>query len=79
MKLQGASVLDLVSELIVRLVAMEKTSLVGERLGTILRECGFEPIECFERLLGPEKAIAAAAAAANDVTPKGAGKESRRT
>jgi len=79
MKLQGASLLDLVSELVIRLVAMEKTALVGERLGTILRECGHEPVEVFERLLGPEKAMAAAAAAAHDVTPKDGLKTSRRT
>jgi len=78
-KLQGASLLDLVSELIIRLVAMERTALVGERLGTILSECGHEPIEVFERLLGPDKAIAAAAAAAHDVSPKDGSKTSRRT
>jgi len=69
MKLQGASVLDLVAELVVRLAAMEKTTLIGERLGTILRECGHEPIEVFERVLGPEMGARAAAAAAIEVNP----------
>lgn len=80
MKLQGASVLDLVGELVIRLAAMEKTSLIGERLGTILVECGHEPIEVFERILGPEAGQRAAAAAANEINPpKNTDGKSRRT
>jgi hypothetical protein len=53
MKLQGASVLDLVAELLIRLDAMGKAEqLANLPLGAILEGCGHEPIEVFSRMLG---------------------------
>jgi hypothetical protein len=49
-KLQSCSILDLVSELCVRLSYMGKEELIGPELAAILRENGHEPIEVFGRL-----------------------------
>lgn len=58
MKLQGASVLDLVTELIIRLDAMGKAELLNEPLAVVLEGCGHEPVEAFTRMLGDERVAA---------------------
>jgi hypothetical protein len=51
MKLQGASVLDLVTELLVRLDAQHELTLnVGQHLAEVLRASGYQPVEVFERV-----------------------------
>jgi hypothetical protein len=55
MKLQGASILDLVTELLIRLDAMGKVELVNQPLAVILEGCGHEPVEAFTRMLGEER------------------------
>jgi len=54
MKLQGASVLDLVTELLIRLDAQGKLELLPQplTLPAILEECGHDPVEVFTRMLG---------------------------
>jgi hypothetical protein len=53
MKLQGASILDLVTELIIRLDAKGKDDLISAaapQLRKILEECGHDALDLFERL-----------------------------
>jgi hypothetical protein len=51
MKLQGASALDLVTELLIRLEAQHELTLeVGQHLAEVLRACGYQPVEVFERV-----------------------------
>jgi len=52
MKLQGASILDLVTELLIRLDALGKPELANEPLAVILEANGHEPVEVFTRMLG---------------------------
>jgi hypothetical protein len=54
MKLQGASVLDLVTELLIRLDAQGKLELLPQpiTLVAILEETGHDPVIAFTRILG---------------------------
>lgn len=56
MKLQGASILDLVAELLIRLDAMGKAELANQPLAAVLEGCGHEPVEVFNRMLGDSRA-----------------------
>jgi hypothetical protein len=60
MKLQGASILDLVTELLIRLDAQGKLEVLQQplTLAAILEECGCEPVEVFTRLLGEDRVAA---------------------
>lgn len=53
MKLQGASILDLVTELLTRLNAQGKDILIEQAapaLRLVLEECGHDALDCFERM-----------------------------
>ncbi len=53
MKLQGASILDLVTELLIRLDAQGKTDVIdaaAPALRSILEECGHDALDCFIRM-----------------------------
>jgi len=59
MKLQGASILDLVTELLIRLDAQGKEKLVtaaAPALAMVLEECGHDALDCFTRMIGPDRA-----------------------
>jgi hypothetical protein len=58
MKLQGASVLDLVTELLIRLDAGGKLETLPQplTLAAILEGDGHEPVEVFTRMLGKKGA-----------------------
>lgn len=63
MKLQGASILDLVTELLIRLDAQGKDIVIqiaAPALRNILEECGHDAIDCFTRMgIKIEPAVAA--------------------
>jgi hypothetical protein len=54
MKLQGASILDLVSELLIRLDAQGKLDTLPQpiTLAAVLEEVGEDPVAVFNRLFG---------------------------
>jgi hypothetical protein len=57
MKLQGASILDLVTELLIRLDAQGKLEQLPQpiTLVAILEETGHDPVIAFTRILGDER------------------------
>ncbi len=57
MKLQGASILDLVTELLIRLDAQGKLELLPQpiTLVSILEEIGYDPVIAFTRIFGDER------------------------
>jgi hypothetical protein len=65
MKLQGASVLDLITELLIRLDAMgklEQLEQLAPALRVVLEDQGIEAVEVFTRMLGADHGATKAAA-----------------